>query len=471
MSLTSRVAGKERIRPIHKAPAAKRPPFSTKPPDSNNAIPVLDLNIVLKDENEKPRTVRKLGMNRPRSARFAPTKAKASAPSTTRAVSNANPLVPNGPITPIEARAKYSSLLTSYEQTEIDSFQEIYYIGQKSKKIRPNKSGESNYGYDDIGFHYKARIGDHIAFRFEIRAILGKGSFGQVIKCIDHKNNTTVALKMIVNTKQMHEQGEREIAIIQHLNAVEGCEESHVIQGLDFFLFRNHICVTFPPLGKNLYEYSRSLHFRPLTIRQIKSITRDVLNALDFCHDHGVVHCDMKPENILLIPNSTQNIKLIDFGSSCMVGHQIFEYIQSRYYRAPEVILGIKYGPPMDIWSYACIIVELMIGKPLFPGDDESEVLDMMMEVLGLPPDEFIQRGSRKKYFFNESGKPLPNPKRRRRRIGSSSIKAAIKTQDEQLIDFISKCLVWVPEQRMTAREALNHPWLQKKNPTPKKKV
>lgn len=86
---------------------------------------------------------------------------------------------------------------------------------------------------------------------------------------------------------------------------------------------------------------------------------------------HKIVHCDLKPENILLKTSLKSAIKLIDFGSGCLLGKQIYTYIQSRFYRAPEIILGIQYGHPIDMWSFACILFELYTGYPMFTGEDE----------------------------------------------------------------------------------------------------
>ena len=103
-----------------------------------------------------------------------------------------------------------------------------------------------------------------------------------------------------------------------------------------------------------------------------------------------IVHCDLKPENILLMAHKQPRVKIIDFGTGCLEHAPMFTYIQSRYYRAPEIILGIKYGCPIDMWSYACILIELLIGYPLFAGEDESEQLNIMMEYFGVPPMELL---------------------------------------------------------------------------------
>jgi len=110
------------------------------------------------------------------------------------------------------------------------------------------------------------------------------------------------------------------------------------------------------------------------------------LIALYFMKEHSIVHCDMKPENILLRKINKSGIKIIDFGSGCFENEKIYTYIQSRFYRAPEIVLGIPYTPAIDMWSFGCILFELFIGYPLFPGENEQEHMAMMMEVKGVPP-------------------------------------------------------------------------------------
>ena len=429
--------------------------------------PIPTLNICFNGEEINENESQQIPKN-PRNKRKAPRTGKSTNPRFKNKVRRASPtnkfapngIVKDGPISPEKAKELYSSQLNNYELDEILLYDEIFFLGQRTKKLKPNTTGASNYGYDDVNHHYRAVIGDHIAYRFEVRAVLGKGAFGQVIRCFDHKTKKNIALKMIINTQQMHEQGEIEISLIQHLNSAPGHENSCIIHGLDFFIFRRHICATFEILGQNLYEFSRSMRFRPLTTPQMKSLATDMLKALAFMHQNRIIHCDMKPENVLLCPGSTMNCRVIDFGSSCVIGRQKYEYIQSRFYRAPEVILGLPYGPPMDMWSFGCIVAEMMIGHPLFPGDDEAEQLEMYMEVFGLPPRDMIDECSRKRYFFDNNYHPLVRSQaRRKRRVGGLSLKALTKLNDPLLLDLLSKCFTWYQNKRITAFEALNHPY------------
>jgi len=115
-----------------------------------------------------------------------------------------------------------------------------------------------------------------------------------------------------------------------------------------------------------------------------------------------VIHCDLKPENILLKDPTKSGIKIIDFGSSCFQDERVYTYIQSRFYRGPEIILGIPYTPAIDMWSFGCIMAEFCIGFPLFPGEDETDQLGLMMEVCGIPSPEVLAISQRKKKFFTD---------------------------------------------------------------------
>ena len=130
-----------------------------------------------------------------------------------------------------------------------------------------------------------------------------------------------------------------------------------------------------------------------------------------FLKQQQLIHCDLKPENVLLKAPQRSGIKVIDFGSSCFTDERVYTYIQSRFYRSPEVILGLPYGCEIDMWSFGCILAELCTGYPLFPGEDETEQLLCIMEVLGLPPTQLVDEATRRKMFFDTAGNPriIPN--------------------------------------------------------------
>lgn len=192
-----------------------------------------------------------------------------------------------------------------------------------------------------------------------------------------------------------------------------------------------------------------------------------ILYSLSLLRRNKIVHCDLKPENILLCSNTKSLIKVIDFGSSCYENERIYTYIQSRFYRSPEVILGMEYGMPIDMWSLGCILAELYTGYPLFPGENEVEQIQCIMEVLGVPPIDIIQRASRRKLFFHSNFQPRisANSKGKFRKPGSKPLEALLKCNGDkvvhqQFINFIRRCLEWDPEKRILPEEALTHTWI-----------
>ena len=174
----------------------------------------------------------------------------------------------------------------------------------------------------------------------------------------------------------------------------------------------------------------------------------------------------MKPENILLMHLTRPNIKLIDLGSSCYENRRMYTYIQSRFYRAPEVILGAPYTTAIDVWSLGCVFVELYTGIPLFAGENEFDQLLCMMEVLGVPPPLVFENASRKNLFFEANGEPKikPNSRGKRRIPGTRALRSVLKGADEEFCQIIEDCLRWDPEHRLKPAQAVKMSWFQETN-------
>lgn len=130
----------------------------------------------------------------------------------------------------------------------------------------------------------------------------------------------------------------------------------------------------------------RNEQFKGFDSNYLRHITKQILNSLSFLEKVGIIHCDLKPENILFTNEQCKDVKIIDFGSSCYNYRNGFTYVQSRYYRAPEIVLGLPYTQAVDMWSLGCILVEFTSGSPLFPALDENELLEMVLTMIGLPP-------------------------------------------------------------------------------------
>ncbi|KAH7889868.1 hypothetical protein F5I97DRAFT_1801876 [Phlebopus sp. FC_14] len=379
------------------------------------------------------------------------------------------PLAPTPGVTAEELlKSPRTQLLSPYEREEVLNYAQVYCIGAGSQKkqAHPDMPG-NNFGYDDDRGDYLVVNGDHLAYRYEVMDTLGKGSFGQVLNCRDHQTGESVAIKIIRNKKRFHHQALVEIKILDNLRKwalqQDYEEKHHVIKMTEHFYFRNHLCIAMELLSINLYELIKANGFVGFTTTLIRRFTSQMIMSLCLMRHHRIVHCDLKPENVLLKHPVKSAIKVIDFGSSCFEHEKIYTYIQSRFYRSPEVILGMNYHMAIDMWSLGCILAELYTGFPIFPGENEQEQLSCIMEVLGPPEKDFVNRSSRKRLFFDNNGAPRPvvNSKGRRRRPGTKSLSQVLRCQDDDFVDFIARCLVWDPERRMKPQAALQHNFLK----------
>ncbi|XP_017062056.1 putative dual specificity tyrosine-phosphorylation-regulated kinase 3 homolog [Drosophila ficusphila] len=388
-------------------------------------------------------------------------------------------------VSPQQVMILYMHKLTPYERTEILTYPQIYFIGANAKK-RAGVYGPNNSDYDNEQGAYIHVPHDHVAYRYEMLKIIGKGSFGQVIKAYDHKTHEHVALKIVRNEKRFHRQAQEEIRILHHLRRHDRYNTMNIIHMFDYFTFRNHTCITFELLSINLYELIKKNGFKGFSLQLVRKFAHSLLQCLDALYKNDIIHCDMKPENVLLKQQGRSGIKVIDFGSSCFENQRIYTYIQSRFYRAPEVILGAKYGRAIDMWSLGCILAELLSGHALFPGENESDQLACIIEVLGMPNKNILASSKRSKSFFSPKGYPryctvrtmsdgmvvlIGGQSRRGKPRGPPCSKSLSKAldgcKDPLFLNFLRGCLEWDADKRLTPSEALKHPWLRRRLPRP----
>ena len=243
-------------------------------------------------------------------------------------------------LTPETALNQYSFLLSELERKEIQRFPKVYFLGNNQKTLIENYS-------TPLG-DYIANIGDHIAFRYEIKKNIDSGTFGVVLHCIDHKVKKEVAIKVLKRAHTSKKQGINEFKIADLLANNEK-DHTSIIKALKKFDYRFHSFIVFELLSVNLYEFMKLNQFKPMNIGLVKRITVQLLTGLNHIHSNRIIHCDMKPENILFKHPTKSSIRIIDFGNSCFFDQKLFTYIQSRIYRAPEVILQCGYNEKIDI--------------------------------------------------------------------------------------------------------------------------
>lgn len=183
--------------------------------------------------------------------------------------------------------------------------------------------------------------GTIIAGRYEVQDVLGSAAFSTALQCLDHAAEEDeaqfVCLKVIKNNKDFFDQSLDEIKLLQYINSRGDPDEHNVLRLIDFFYCKEHLFIVSELLKENLYEFGRFIRENNMevyyTLARLKRISKQVLEALSFIHSLRLIHCDVKPENIVIRSFSRCEVKLIDFGSSCFTSDHLTTYIQSRSYR------------------------------------------------------------------------------------------------------------------------------------------
>jgi len=137
---------------------------------------------------------------------------------------------------------------------------------------------------------------------------------------------------------------------------------------------------------------------------QLRSVAKELLVALAKLRQVGIIHCDLKPENIMFTDADCQKVKIIDFGASTEKFESRYTYVQSRFYRSPEVTIGIPYDAAIDMWSFGCIMAELCTTRALFPAHDELDLLERMRITIGMPPQWMLEGCNKRNNFFDRHG-------------------------------------------------------------------
>lgn len=261
-----------------------------------------------------------------------------------------------------------------------------------------------NNGYDNAAADLILHVGDTLGDRYSVLDMLGTGTFGQVVRCRIKDEDTHVAVKVIKRHAAFKNQAWIEVSILRILHHATK-DNRHIVRFHRHFVYRDHLCLVFELLSINLYQFLKASGFRGVHLPQLRSLLQQLLSALQVLVRCAIIHCDLKPENVLLTDPAGSNVKLIDFGSACQLDYPVYQYVQSRFYRSPEVLLGMpQYDSQIDMWSLGCVAAELFLGIPLFPGQNEMNMVQRIVEMLGPMPDLFLRRCTRAAKYYNVTG-------------------------------------------------------------------
>ena len=268
----------------------------------------------------------------------------------------------------------------------------------------PEEDEEPSYaGHKLVYVNEMVEDANHDIYR--VIDVLGNGTFSYVFKVqLMRQPSLFRALKIIKNLPQYRATGISEIIIHNQLrNAPPHPGKENAIMPLSTFEIEGHVCMILPLLYRSLFEGICQTQPIIELLGSIRDIMKQLLEALSFIHLNGVTHCDLKPDNILFQGEQNHKICLIDFGSATTSPSGQGQYIQSRFYRSPEVILGLPYNSMIDIWGAGCVAAELYLDFAIFACECESDVIHTISVLIGGFPDDLLQTAKNWWKFYDMS--------------------------------------------------------------------
>ncbi|KRX56781.1 Serine/threonine-protein kinase PRP4 -like protein [Trichinella sp. T9] len=353
---------------------------------------------------------------------------------------------------------------------------------QKDQEINQKDECYLADNWDDTEGYYRVQVGELMDKRYSVYGYTGQGVFGNVVRARDvTKDNLEVAVKIIRKNDLMHRMGLKELQILRKLNSTDPDDKYHCLRLYRHFFHKQHLCLVFESLSLNLREvlkkYGRDVG---LHVKAVRSYSHQMLMALRLLRKCEILHCDIKPDNILV--NETKlMLKLCDFGSACMIKEtEPAPYLVSRFYRAPEIILGMPYDYCIDLWSVGVTIYELYTGRIMFQGNTNNQMLKFMMDVKGKFPKKMIRRGLFYEKHFDQNldflycevdkltqrekvtvlNTIMPCRDLLNELVGDQCFDEDGYRKLLQLKDLIERMLNLEPGKRINLSEALRHPFI-----------
>ncbi|KAJ6493672.1 kinase-like protein [Mycena vitilis] len=291
----------------------------------------------------------------------------------------------------------------------------------------------------------------HVKKRWKLIREMGSGAYGVVISAGDEITGETVAIKLVsrvFDKIQLAKRALREITLLRHFSGhanITGLIDAQMISPES-----NEIYIFMEPMEADLHQIIKS--GQTLTSEHVQYFVYQILRGMKFVHSASVIHRDLKPGNLLV--NADCELKICDFGLSRGFENasHLTEYVATRWYRAPEIMLGFReYDTAIDVWSIGCILAELLSSQPLFKGKDYVDQLKKILDVLGSPEETVLQKIASDKARAYVRSLPISKKK---------PFTKILPAADLQAIELLSHMLTFDPEQRFTVAEALEDPWL-----------
>jgi serine/threonine-protein kinase PRP4 len=339
--------------------------------------------------------------------------------------------------------------------------------------------------WDDHDGYYRIILGELLDGRYHVQANLGKGMFSAVVRAADKQTNKLVAIKIIRNNESMKKAGLKEIGILQKLMAADPDDKKHLIRLERQFEHKGHLCMVFENLSINLREVLKKFgRDVGINLKAVRVYAQQMFLGLALLRKCNILHADLKPDNILV--NDARNVlKICDLGSAGDASeNEITTYLVSRFYRAPEIILGMPYDYAIDMWSVGCTLYELFTGRILFNGRNNNQMLRSIMECRGkfslkmlkksnFAADHFDERlnfrslerdaaTGRDVIRFLNFAKPTKDLKSRLMKAAKGLDADSGVKELNLFVDLLDRCLNLNPERRITPTEALKHPFIMR---------
>jgi len=380
-------------------------------------------------------------------------------------------------------------------ETEGDMFADDFSPGIKNNRHRKFLQSATNVldpdNWTDADGYFKIAIGQTLDDRYKSYAYTGKGVFSNVLRCKDSlRSDEDVAIKIIRKNELMYKAGLKEIEFLKKINDADQEDRFHCLRMHRSFMFKGHLCLVFEPLAMNLRDVVKKYGSGVgLHVKAVRSYSQQLFLALKLLKKCNILHADIKPDNIL-VNESKSVLKLCDFGSaSDAKDAEITPYLVSRFYRAPEIILGCNYDYGIDLWSVAVSMYELATGKIMLPGRTNNHMLKICQDFKGKFPNRMIRRAMpeiRQMHFDGNNDflhvkqdkltgqdtiQTITNVIQTRfvrndlipTSNSNEKVTPELTKKMQQLSDLIEKCTVLDPSRRVSITECLAHPFIVEK--------